>query len=242
MDIDSNNSRIVVDPEVGSGGSYNVNGHNNVMKLENVSCEKIVIMGHNNTVSGTGEFEKVNKLVVLGHNNSIRNLMINRVEILGHNNNIKYVYCNKQPLNNGFHNKFSNVGVMEGGSDDGEGITNDTCAHHELDSSSSSSSSSDSDMEGYTTTHNFTFSTNNLNVGDILSNVNLIHNLDNLNNFEEAYEDSSNGEGDYYGEEAYEEEEEEKDPEAHISPEERVNIINSINSFQYDPKSKEDEN
>ena len=42
---------------------------------------------------------------------------------------------------------------------------------------------------------------------------------------------------DIYQEEEFEEEEE-KDEEAHISKEERLNIINSINSFSYHPKGK----
>lgn len=35
-DIDANNSKIIVDEDVGSGGSFNVNGHNNMMKLSGV--------------------------------------------------------------------------------------------------------------------------------------------------------------------------------------------------------------
>mmetsp|Transcript_3600 Transcript_3600/g.3047 ORF Transcript_3600/g.3047 Transcript_3600/m.3047 type:complete len:242 (-) Transcript_3600:178-903(-) len=241
MDIDSNNSRIVVDEEVGSGGSYNINGHNNVMKLQGVSCEKIVVMGHNNTICGTDEFEKLEKLVVLGHNNIVKNLMINRIEVLGHNNNFKYLYVHKQPLNNGFNNKFSNVGVMEQGSDEGERAAHEASVNQNFDTSSSSSSNSDSDSdeEGYTTTHNFTFSTDNFNFGDMLRDVNLIQNLDNL----EEVESLSDEEEDYYEQQSYEDaQEEEKDEEADISPEERLNIINAINSFQYASKKKDEDN
>ena len=157
--IDSYNSSVVVDREVGSGGSYSLNGHNNQMKIDHANWEKIVILGHNNTVSGTKEFEKVNKLVVIGHNNVIKQLMINRIEVLGHNNSFKSLFVQKQPKNNGFNNKFSNVGIMEQESDNEENVTYDTYENQNVDSSSSSSSQSDDDEEYETTTHNFHFNT-----------------------------------------------------------------------------------
>lgn len=48
--IDTSNSKIIIDDEVGSGGSYSLNGHNNQMKLKQADCKKIVIMGHNNVL------------------------------------------------------------------------------------------------------------------------------------------------------------------------------------------------
>jgi len=175
--------------------------------------------------------------------------MINRVEVLGHNNNFKYLYVHKQPVNNGFNNKFSKVGVMEQNSDIDENITYDTSGNQHEDSSSSSSSDDD-DERGYTTTHNFEFTTgegnfpnfNFSNVSDILRDVNLVYNLDQVNDELVSHGSSSDSEeSDYYGGEEYEEEEEEKDEEAHISPQERQNIINSINSFKYYQKNKKEE-
>lgn len=111
--IDTNNSKIYIDEEVGSGGSYNINGHNNNIKLSGITVSKIVVMGHNNIIRGTGNDEAISKLTVLGHNNVINRLLIKNLEICGHNNCFKNLHLTKQPVNNGFSNKFSNVDLVE---------------------------------------------------------------------------------------------------------------------------------
>lgn len=105
--IDANNSRIVIDEEVGSGGSYNINGHNNTIKISGVEVRKITIMGHNNSVKGSNAFELVKKFVILGHNNTVAQLNIRNLEICGHNNVCKSLVLSEQPTNNGFQNKFN---------------------------------------------------------------------------------------------------------------------------------------
>mmetsp|Transcript_16886 Transcript_16886/g.16548 ORF Transcript_16886/g.16548 Transcript_16886/m.16548 type:complete len:200 (-) Transcript_16886:136-735(-) len=196
-------------------------------------------MGHNNVVRGTENFEKVHKLVVIGHNNTVRNCHINRMEILGHNNTFKHLHLNKQPANNGFNNKFSNVGLLDDVPEDDS--TGDPSGYYQSASDTSDSSSSQSDEDGYTT-HNFEFSTNiNANVQDLLNNFA----PQNFQSFQFDCSDESSDEEeeeeyephpDIYHEDDYEEEE--KDEEAHISKEERLNIINSINSFSYRTKDK----
>lgn len=221
-------------------------------------------MGHNNVIRGTENFEKVHKLVVIGHNNTVRNCHINRMEVLGHNNTFKHLHLNKQPANNGFNNKFSNVGLLDDVPEDDS--TGDPSGYYQSASDTSDSSSnynflmilppfyysqvplnmligSQSDGDGYTT-HNFEFSTNiHANVQDLLNNFA----PQNFQSFQFECSDESSDEEeeeeyephpDIYHEDDYEEEEDEKDEEAHISREERLNIINSINSFSYRPKDK----
>lgn len=69
--VDVNSSKIVIDEEVGSGGRYNINGHNNSLTVSGVEVRKMIIMGHNNVIKGTANFETIRKLVVLGHNNVV---------------------------------------------------------------------------------------------------------------------------------------------------------------------------
>lgn len=88
-EIDANDSRIIIDEEVGSGGSYSINGHNNAMRLKRASCSKVVVMGHNNEITGTRHGERIDRLVVLGHNNIIKDLDIGTLEVLGHQNTFK---------------------------------------------------------------------------------------------------------------------------------------------------------
>lgn len=98
------------------------------------------------------------------------------------------------------------------------------------------------DEDGYTT-HNFEFRTDfHADVQNILNNLNS-HTFQNVqfdcsdDSSDEEEEEEYEPHPDLYQEEEYEEEEE-KDEEAHISKEERQNIINSINSFSYRPKDK----
>lgn len=139
FDIENHSSTITVDSEVGSGGSFNINGHNNTMKLEDADCRKIVVMGHNNVIKGTERMEKVDKLVVIGHNNTIKQCHVHRLEILGHNNSFKYLQLNKQPMNNGFNNKISSTVILEDGNEDE--ITRDNSDYQQYVSDSSDSSS-----------------------------------------------------------------------------------------------------
>lgn len=269
--INANDSKIIIDEEVGSGGSYNLNGHNNAMKLSGAHCDKIVILGHNNVISGTEEFEMVNKLVVMGHNNIIHHLMIRNLEVLGHNNSFKHLQLLKQPTNSGISNKFKNVGLVEE-----EEIGNyETAEGNDSDSSSNSNDSSDDGYTNvYTQQHHFNFATNSRDmqdlmfniqsqVGNLLSDINISHNFH--AQFRDHSEEDSDGESDVESEggseyqynnsegyrdsqdsgDEYEEQKyyEEQDEEADITPEERANIINSISSFAYAPKDKdEDEN
>jgi hypothetical protein len=245
--IDTSNSKIIIDDEVGSGGSYSLNGHNNQMKLKNADCRKIVIMGHNNVLCGTQEYEQIDKLVVLGHNNAIRGLTIKNLEVLGHNNTFKYLRLLNNPSDSGFHNKFSSVELAE---EEEENITYDTSANHQQFDSSSSSSSDEDDDEDEINVHttNFHFDTNfngnmqdfvlniQSQVGNLLNGINLTHDI-NTNVYEEYDSDSESSEDE---EEKYYEDEE-QDEEAHISQMERANIINSINSYAYKQKNSEDD-
>lgn len=141
--MDTDNSKIVIDEEVGSGGSYNIKGHNNSIKLSGVYVNKIVVTGHNNVIRGGNGVETIKKLVILGHNNIVTKLQIKSLEICGHNNNFKSLHLYKQPSNNGFHNKFSNVDLVE--EEDDENITYDAAQAHQYEYSIDSSDSSDSD-------------------------------------------------------------------------------------------------
>ena len=235
-EINANDSRIIIDQEVGSGGSYSINGHNNAMRLKRASCAKVVIMGHNNELNGTQHGESIDKLVVLGHNNVIKDLEIGTLEVLGHNNVFKRLTWMKEPANSGYENKYYDVQVWGG----------DTDACYE---SSSDSSDSSEDEGGYTETQTFKFNTNmggdvhdimmniQSQVGDMLNGINLGSNFNiqyEANSEDSDEESEEEKHGDYH-------EEEEEDPEADISPEERAEIINSINSFSY-TATGEDEN
>lgn len=250
--IDANNSKIIIDEEVGSGGSYVINGHNNHMKLTGAECNKVVIMGHNNIISGTEEYEGIVKLVVLGHNNVVKSLTIRTLEVLGHNNSFKNLQLLREPTNSGVSNKFSNIGFAG----EEQNVTHDTAAHDRYEGSSDSDSSSDDSDEGdFTHHHNFNANFDNMDdfmvnihrqVGDMLSNFNISTNIHANVEIDESQDSSSQGsesEEGYYEEEKYGEEEEVIDEEAHISPKERLKIINSIDSFAYDASSsKEEEN
>ena len=218
-------------------------------------------MGHNNVITGVQKLEMVSKLIVLGHNNTVKDLMIRRLEVLGHNNKFKNLNLVKQPSNNGFSNSFSNVQLVDSSE---ENITYDTSGAQNYGISSESSESSDDDEEDYGSAHvhhqNFAFNTNfgddmaniifniQTQTNDLLNGVNISHGI-NTNIGVGSSDDDS--EGGSYGDSDYDEESEEEkdygleeeDEEAHISPEERREIINSINSFAYQPKNKkEDEN
>jgi hypothetical protein len=42
--IDTNNSKIYIGEEVGDGSSFNVNGHNNLIKLSNITVNKVTFL------------------------------------------------------------------------------------------------------------------------------------------------------------------------------------------------------
>ena len=269
--IDVNNSKIVIDQDVGSGGTYSINGHNNSIKVVGVEVRKITIMGHNNVVKGTEDYETIKKLVVLGHNNVINQLSIKDLEICGHNNNFKHLVLTKQPVNNGFQNKIQAMFVNDSGNEQAEYEQSVQFEQVSDDDSSDESDSIDSEMDQNS------FQTNiqadvmqniNINLGNglegitanlpeqinqILSGINISSNVNgatfDVYNYEQN--DSSDEDDDSeYGEIDDEEQkyteydviddEEEQDEESHISPEERANIINSIQSTPYG--GKEDEN
>lgn len=215
-------------------------------------------MGHNNVIMGVQKLEMVTKLIVLGHNNTIKDLMIRRLEILGHNNKLKNLNLVKQPSNSGFNNTFSNINLVDSSD---ENITYDTSgANNCYDSSESSESSDDEDFGDSSTHHqNFTFNTNlgdmhNLifniqtQTNNLLNGINISHGFNTNIRVGSSDEDSEDGSYDdsEYDEESEEEKDygpEDEDEESHISPEERIEIINAINSFAYQPKNKtEDEN
>lgn len=165
------------------------------------------------------------------------------MEVLGHNNTFKYLRLLNNPSDSGFHNKFTNVELAE----EEENITYDTSANHQnFDSSSSSSSDDDDDDDVDVHTTNFHFDTNmngnmqdfvlniQSQVGNLLNGINLTHNV-NSNIYEEYDSESSEEEEEKY----YDDEPE--DEESHISAMERANIINSINSFAYEPKKEEED-
>ena len=89
--INTHNSKIIIDEDVGSGGSYNINGHNNSIRIKGVWVNKITVLGHNNSIKGTNDCETINKLVVLGHNNSFNFLHIGQLEVCGFNNSLKNI-------------------------------------------------------------------------------------------------------------------------------------------------------
>lgn len=215
-------------------------------------------MGHNNVIAGVQKLEMISKLVVLGHNNTVKDLKIRRLEVLGHNNKFKNLNLVKQPSNNGFNNSFSNINLVDNSD---ESITYDTSGAQNYGSSSESSESSDDeDFESSGVHHqNFTFNTNlgdmqNLifniqtETNNLLNGINISHGFN--TNIRLGSSDGDSEDGSYddsdYDEESEEEKDygpEEEDEEAHISPEERIEIINAINSFAYQPKGgAEDEN
>jgi hypothetical protein len=216
-------------------------------------------MGHNNVITGVQKLEMISKLVVLGHNNIVKDLMIRRLEVLGHNNKFKNLNLVKQPTNNGFNNSFSNINLVDNSE---ENITYDTSGAQNYKISSESSESSDDEDFGNSSVHhqNFTFNTNFGDMNNLIFNIqtqtnNLLNGINISHGFNtNILVESSDGDshaGSYddsdYDEESEEEKdygnEEEEDEEAHISPEERIEIINAINSFSYQPKNKsEDEN
>ena len=241
--INVDSSQVLIDEEVGSGGSFNLNGHNNNMKLSGINCDEIVVTGHNNIITGVHADEEISKLVVLGHNNVIRNLTIRVIEVQGHNNNFKNLQLLKMPVDSGYQNKFSNVDLLEDDSEEyDESVTYDTAGAQNFDSSSESSESSD---DGYHNIHshtqNFTINTNfgsNCNVEEFMFKIQ--SQIDNIH-FGDSEESEVSDETDEEQEEEKYYQQEEPDEEAHISPNQRIEIINSINSFAYKPKKKTDE-
>lgn len=243
--INSHNNSLIIDESVGSGGIYKINGHNNKLKIQNVEVTEIIIMGHNNTVIGVGDDQVVCRLVVLGHNNRITDLTIDALEVMGHNNTMKNLQLCSEPTNSGHNNKFSRCGQLE----DPHEYEYEQQQHEQV-------------FEGHEY-EDMAFNIqcqvqkmlNGLNIGEDFMNFNLSTSTPSnvfVNHYEQfddsdssdSSDDSENDESEvdeeekYYGNEQYPEEE---DEEAHISPAERADIINSISSYAYHRKAKDEE-
>lgn len=145
----------------------------------------------------------------------------------------------REPTNSGYRNKYYDVEVCGG----------DTEACYE---SSSDSSESSDENDGYTETQTFQFDARmGDNIHDIMMNVqsqvgNILHGINLGGNFQTNFEfnhEEVDSEDEEEEEEKYGDynDGQEEDPEADISPEQRVEIINSINSFSYKGGS-EDQN
>lgn len=212
-------------------------------------------MGHNNLIRGNGGEEAINKLVVLGHNNVIRNLHIGHLEVLGHNNTFKYLNLYKEAINSGFNNKFSECAYSEDAQYEEEEEEAPTDEYYQENYGNTFSFSNGDGHMGIQSQVESML--NGMNLGsDFGFNFNFQTNFPNLqtniyvNQSEGSSEDSDSSEDSEeseeetergYEEEKYYDDPQEQDEEADISPEERANIINSINSFSYHPKNKDDE-
>ena len=91
QNISTSNSRIIISKEAGSGGSYTIQGANNFIHLNGVWAKKIIIMGNNNLIGGTENFETIKSLVVLGHNNTFNFLNISQLDIWGIDNKLNTI-------------------------------------------------------------------------------------------------------------------------------------------------------
>lgn len=212
-------------------------------------------MGHNNLIRGNGGGEAISKLVVLGHNNVIRNLHIGQLEVLGHNNTFKYLKLYKEAANSGFSNKFSGCEYSEDAQyeEEEEEPTDEYYQEHAF-RNTFEFGDGDGHIDIQSQVENML---KGMNLGsDFGLNFNFQTNLPNfqtniyVNQSEGSSEDSDSSEDSEeseeetergYEEEKYYDDPQEQDEEADISPEERANIINSINSFAYHPKNKNEE-
>ena len=152
---------------------------------------------------------------------------------MGHNNYLHNIQVEREPKNYGRNNKFRNVEMANGVYQE----TEENNEEPESNRASSSRSSSNSNAEGYTATRNFELSTDfEGNLRDMMNGLSMQYNIGEHfgEQFQALFDDQFYNDNDS-------EEEEEKDEEAHISPEERMNIINSLNSFSYNPKDQTEE-
>ena len=89
--IKTNNSKIIIDKEVGWGGSYKIRGSNNSIHIEEVWVNKITLIGERNSINGTTYHESIDKLDILGSYNSIQSIQIKQLDILGYSNTLKNI-------------------------------------------------------------------------------------------------------------------------------------------------------
>lgn len=174
---------------------------------------------------------------------------------------------NSQPVNNGFQNKFSQTYLCDPGSNQGNVGDEDQYENAEDDADSSESSDS-FENGGYANEESASININlgdqlgNFatdlpdQINEILAGINISSNgpSEQFNVYHNGEEDSSDSssdsfdddhdheefkhaEGEYYEDEG--DEEEPEDEEAHITPDMRANIINSIPSFNYSGKAGE---
>ena len=204
-------------------------------------------MGHNNIIIGTSNFEMVDVLALLGHNNVVNRLMIKKLEVLGHNNSMKKLNLLRQPINKGSNNVFKNVVLID---------DNDVGASTEIfedrsDYDSEYSQYSD-DEEGSFMNAQQRNNGNNSRPNENNNANNRGHQFSSYfgdaffgSNGDQYYHTGSNNNDHRYSDDSDEEEkhyENDSDEEAKISIQSRTDIINSINSFAYEPKGNDDEN
>lgn len=244
--LNSHNSRIVIDESVGSGGAYTINGHNNQLVIKRVDVDEVVINGHNNVVSGTLKTEMIGRLTVTGHNNVIKNMHVESIEVAGHNNTMKSLQLYSAPKNAGHNNKFSGCAQSENDHEDeheqqyeGQGFENMgfniQCQIEDM-MSGLNLGGDFMDFKNF----NFKSSPHNIYVNHYENYEEYTDETDSSEDSEDS-EDDEDEETDRDEEEKYYDEQEDPDDESHISPNDRVNIINSIDSYAYHKKKKDEE-
>ena len=87
--INTNNSTIIIDKEVGWGGSYKIRGSNNSIYIEEVWVNKITLIGERNSINGTSYHETIDKLHILGSYNSTQYIQFKELYIFGNYNTVE---------------------------------------------------------------------------------------------------------------------------------------------------------